>query len=92
MTGRGTKVAAALVRLSSTSLLRALTVDLNDLTSTAYEIGSITEQVSGDCIESVLGREKLPGWFLVFGRSIVRSVLAIGCVISMSFSRNKITK
>jgi hypothetical protein len=65
MTGRGMKVAAALVRLSSTSLWRAPTVDLNNLTSTAYEISSITEQVSGDCIESFLGREKLPGWFLV---------------------------
>jgi hypothetical protein len=51
MTGRGTKVAAALVRLSSISLWWALTVDLNDLTSTAYEIGSITQQVSGGCIE-----------------------------------------
>jgi hypothetical protein len=40
-------------------------VTLLIVTPTAYEIGSITEQVSGDCIESFLGREKLPGWFLV---------------------------
>jgi hypothetical protein len=65
MTGRGMKVAAALVRLSFNSLWWAPTVDLNDLTSTAYEIGSITEQVSGDGIKSFLGREKLPDWFLV---------------------------
>jgi hypothetical protein len=65
MTGRGTKVVVALLRLSSTSLWCEPTVDLNDLTSTAYEIGSFTEQVSGECIASLLGREKLSGWFLV---------------------------